>query len=174
MLMPGMRAGPLALLVLYVVVLFGAMFGASTGFTAENASQTEIYLEDETLVAGGNETNVSFDAENASKSDPYEEAESTSPTLLLADRYGDEFPQIVPDRVNQAAQNTTMTFAKRMYWGALQVTVDVADVTATWTYHNRGWLPQWLATGAFQLAGVAPFGIVGYSLFRRFQEIKQQ
>lgn len=174
MLMGGMRAGPMAILVIYIVVLMGAAMGASAGFDAENVSQTEMYLENETLVVGNNETDVSFDAENASRSDPYEQAESTSPTLWLADRYGDQFPQIVPDRVNNAAQNASMTLAKRMYWGALSIAVGTADATATWTYHNRWWLPQWLVKGVLQLGMVIPIGGMLYVSFKRLQELRKQ
>lgn len=174
MLTGGMRAGPMALLILYVVVLFGAIYGANAGFTAENASQTDIYIEGDTLVSGNNETKVSFDAENTSKSETYEQAESTSPTFWLANRYGHEMPQILPDSVHHPIQNSTMAFAERMYWGALHITVGVADVTATWTYHNRWWLPQWLVAGVFQFAAAGPFAIFGYSVFRRFKEAKRQ
>jgi hypothetical protein len=157
-----MRRTNAAVLVAFVWLIACSMagIGLSTGYDASTESETDIYLDGEVLVVGENETNMSLDRDR-------------EPNPRLDEEVDDlpEFPDPTPDRFREPIQDGANATIEAMYWGSLEATVPIADATATWSYHNRGWFPAWVAKGMLNLAMLAPLAGIGWLVARRVEEV---
>ena len=167
--MRGAFAGGMGLFFVYMLLLSGASLGANIGYSVDTIEQTEISVD-----ADAQQAHLHEDiAENETiewGEDSIEADSSESEVEARLEEYGVDFDRnpidisdtVVGEQINQTVEQ--MTYA--MMDSAFVVTLSIADVTATWFYEQRSWLPQSVVQVTLAGAAIAPLAGVAL-MFRR-------
>jgi hypothetical protein len=137
---------PMGTLVMsWIVVCAGLSAGLALGYDATSESETEIYIDGDDLVIGDERSNVSMDGRDEPEPAYLEDVEELP-----------EIPSPVPARFENSIQEQTNATVDWIYWNSLELTITIADAAATWSYHNRWWLPAWVARSFLNVLAFGP------------------
>ena len=135
-----------SILLVYLLVVMGAMLGASAAHEAETRSEASVEFNGTHFVVGDDV----IDVEEGSESDEWsDQANATQgPDYdLPGESYADEFEEVL---INQ------------MLTSAYSVVAWSGDLVATFVYDHQSWLPWAVLEIVFLLAQLPPFIFMGY------------
>lgn len=131
-------------ILIYFVMVLGIAMGANAGYEAQTVADTEIEYTGESVIVGGNETELNTTIE------PDEPA---------------------TDPVDRTIQNGVIDFSETLLHACFTMAFTVADYVATGTYYISPVVPQFVVGGVLNVLSAVP--VIGgvYVLLTRVQEI---
>lgn len=150
-------------ILLYTLVVTGAIIGANTGYAAETNAEATIAYHGDHAVVGTERVDTSYDPDDAERAD-----------RRGAGPFDDELSQVAESDSNQGfLEPQVHAFTASLLDTSFALAFGVAGAVSVFVYQNQ-WIPMVLVEGVLTAASVVPVLVMGIAVLRQVRNAAER